>query len=66
MSKPKPATFGVKLYNIVEEKIEVGVRAGYRHAHKHNDTPDDETIIEHITRDVMNELCEVIDFDSGE
>lgn len=50
-------------YAVVEDAVEVGLRLGYHRAHKHTDTPYEEIILEHMEREVMTALCEVVDFD---
>jgi hypothetical protein len=60
--KLKPKPFGIKLYGVLEEKVENGVKMGIYHAHKHVENPSEESIVENIVRDVMGQLDEVIDF----
>ncbi len=52
----------LKAYSIISDAIEDGINWGYNHAHKHTDSPSREALIEQIHNDVMNELCEKIDF----
>ena len=52
----------VKTYTIVTRAIEEGIAHGYRRAHKHTDAPTPEAIKESIYNEVMNALCEVIEF----
>jgi hypothetical protein len=55
-------TIKLKVYPLIERAVEEGVGRGYLRAHKHTDTPDQETLKDHILQAVMNELCEIIDF----
>mgnify|MGYP003332677866 FL=1 len=52
----------VKTYTIVTRAIEEGIAHGYRRAHKHTDAPTPEAIKESIYNEVMNALCDVIEF----
>jgi len=59
----------IRQYTVVSRAVEDGVAMGWRHATKHQDL--DETlqdtlhdlVVDHIPRDVMLALEEVIDFD---
>ena len=53
-------TIKLNSYAIISEAIERGISAGYRHSHKHTNTPDEDTVKEHIYQDIMNELSEII------
>lgn len=53
----------VKLYNIISDAIEKGIERGYRQAHKHTDTPDETYIKDRIHSEILNELCEYLDFE---
>jgi len=53
----------VRAYPVFCRAVEEGVAYGSRRAHKHNDTPDAETIEEQIISAVLNEVCEYFDFD---
>jgi len=48
---------------IIEECVEIGVRRGYRRAHKHTESPQEEAIFESIENCVMSELVERFFFD---
>ena len=50
-------------YKIISDAIENGIRYGYRRAYKHVENPSEDTIIEQIHLAVMNELCDIINFD---
>ena len=56
----------IDAYRVVSEAVEHGVRYGWRRAHKHTDTPDEETILGYIEDAVLTELCEYIRFDDQE
>ena len=53
-------------YAILEECLELGVPRGYRRAHKHNETPSEETIFLEIEEAVMSEICQRFFFDQEE
>lgn len=53
----------VKTYGIMADCVEVGVRAGWRRAHKHTDAPSEETICDAIEQAVMFEIGERFSFD---
>lgn len=55
----------IKMYNLVSECIERGVEMGYNHSFKHIDNPDKISMVHNIHREIMNQLCEYIDFDDG-
>ena len=48
----------IKEYNIMEMAVSAGVEYGYNRAHKHNDSPSEGEIKEHIIKAVMNDICE--------
>ena len=52
----------VNSYVIVDRAVEEGVALGYMRSHKHTDNPDAESFKEHLHREVMNSLCEVLRF----
>jgi hypothetical protein len=56
----------VKVYNVVSRAVEEGINHGYRRAHKHTDNPGLAAIKDAIYNEVMNALCDVIDFDEEE
>jgi hypothetical protein len=55
-----------RIYPLLEEAIEVGVRRGYRRAFKHNENPCEGAIMEAIENCIMAEILDrfVIDDDS--
>ena len=52
-----------KIYPILEECIESGIRFGFRRAFKHDDDPSEEQVVEHMLREIMNAICEKFDFE---
>jgi hypothetical protein len=52
-----------KIRVILEQAIEEGVRRGYRLAHKHDDNPLEELIIDRISETVMAQMYEYFTFD---
>ena len=61
--KSNPPPLKLNMYNIIGTSVERGIEAGYRHAHKHTETPDGDSLRDHIYEDVMTNLSEVINFD---
>ena len=57
------STVRLNTYKIVSDAIENGIKYGYRRAHKHTENPSEDTIIEQIHLAVMNDLCDIINFD---
>ena len=56
----------VKLYPLVARAVEEGVAYGIRHYFKHRSTEDplnEDALAEHVEREVLNTLCEVLDFE---
>jgi hypothetical protein len=45
-----------KIYPILEECIESGILFGFRRAFKHTDDPSEEQVVEHMLREIMNDL----------
>ena len=72
MRRKKPLT--IKTYTVIARAVEEGVAYGLQRYNKHNsdtmnrnsyghDIPlDVDAIAEHLEREVLNALCEVIDF----
>ena len=52
------------VYDEVAQAVSNGVAAGYRHAHKHTSEPSEDAVVQQVYLDVMNALCEVVDFES--
>jgi hypothetical protein len=52
------------IYKILSRAVDEGIAYGWNRAHKHTDSPNEETIKDEIERAVMNEICEVVKIDS--
>ncbi len=52
-----------KFYELLSECIEDGIAIGLRQAHKHDDNPAFETVVDKIHSSVMSELHEWFDFE---
>jgi hypothetical protein len=52
-----------KTYSILSVAVEEGVRIGYRHAHKHSETPDEGMAIANIHSEVMEAVLDYFSFD---
>ena len=56
----------LRTYPVIARAVEEGVAYGLQRYNKYND-PDvpggDDAIAEHVEREVLNALCEVIEFD---
>ena len=48
----------IKEYNVLQMVVESGVEYGYMRAHKHTDSPSEETIKEAMCEAIMAEMCE--------
>jgi hypothetical protein len=51
-----------KTYQLLEFAIENGLKLGYRRAHKHNDQPSEEYILEQQKEAILNEIYDWFDF----
>ena len=56
----------VKMYQLIERLVEEGIDAGYLRAHKHTDTPIEETIRSCIEEYIMNGFDEYFNFTDEE
>lgn len=54
----------LKAYNIISEAICKGIEYGVRRAHKHDDNPTFDAIVEEAHHNAMTQLCEVLEFDA--
>jgi hypothetical protein len=56
----------VKLYPLISRAVEEGVAYGLQRYNKYNsESPVDVDIVaEHVEREVLNALCEVLEFDA--
>lgn len=53
-----------KIYTILSEAVEAGVRRGYQRAHKHVENPSEASIVDAIDNAVMASILEYFTFDS--
>jgi len=53
-------------YEILSRAVETGIDRGFRRAEKYEEKPSQETFKEHIFRETMNEICEVVLFGDAE
>ena len=63
MKKKRPLR--LRTYTIVSGKVETGITRGiYRYLKYHdaNDPLNEETLAEHLDREIMSELCDAVDF----
>ena len=56
----------IKIYKLIEQIVEQGTDAGYQRAHKHTNTPDEETIKNCIEQYIMNGFDDYFEFDKEE
>lgn len=56
----------VKMYPLIEQIVEQGIGAGWNRAHKHTDTPIEETIKSCIAQYIMQGFDEAFEFDLEE
>jgi len=52
----------LNIYAVISRAVSEGSAYGIHRAFKHTDEPPRDTLIEHVEREVMNALCDVIDF----
>ena len=52
----------IKIYKLIEQIVEQGIDAGYHRAHKHTDTPDEETIKSCIEQYIINGFDDYFEF----
>jgi hypothetical protein len=52
-----------KIYNLLSRCIEDGIRRGYRRAHKHVESPAEDSIFLNIEECIMGEITEWFDFE---
>lgn len=53
-----------KIYTILAQAVEDGVKRGYRRAFKHVENPSEESIIDAVDTAVMASILEYFTFDS--
>ncbi len=56
----------LKTYQLIERIVEEGTEAGYNRAHKHTDTPIEETIKHCIEQYIMQGFDEYFEFNNEE
>ncbi len=69
MSKPKRTVkYSIRLraYTVVSNAILAGIKYGVNRAYKHTETPTRDALEEAVELAVMNELCDVLNFDEVE
>ena len=52
----------VKMYPLIERIVEQGIESGWYRAHKHTDTPSEETIKLCVAEHIMNSFDETFEF----
>ena len=53
-----------KIYAILSEAVEIGIRFGYTRAFKYTDSPSEQSILDDIHDSVMAEVCQRFTFDN--
>jgi len=61
----KPLVPHFQAYTLIERAVEEGAAIGWRRAFKYTETPTDEEAAATIASEVMNALCEVLNFNEG-
>ena len=56
----------VRMYPLIERLVEEGIEAGWQDAHKHTDSPIEETIKHCIEHYIMLGFAETFEFDKEE
>ncbi len=52
----------VNVYRVLSDCVEQGINHGWYKAHKHTDTPDEQSIKTAMDDAVMAEICDYFDF----
>ena len=52
----------LKLYTVISRAVEEGASYGVARAFKYSDVPSRLSLIDHVAREVMNSLDEVVDY----
>lgn len=55
-----------RAYTIISQAVEAGTRLGYARAHKHVKDPKVEDLIAKISDNIMDAICEVIEFSDAD
>lgn len=53
----------VNVYAVVLRAVEEGTQRGITRAFKHDDAPDAAAIADHVEREIMSALCDIIEFE---
>lgn len=53
----------INAYKVIDDVVDRAVRYGYIRAHKYVDNPTEDTMVNEIHKAIMNELCEILQFD---
>ena len=56
----------LKIYQMIERIVQTGTEAGYNRAHKHTDTPNEETIKQCIEQYIMHGFDDFFEFSAEE
>jgi hypothetical protein len=56
------ASVKINAYRVIDDAVDRAVGYGYRRARKYSENPSEDHFIQEIHRAVMNELCEIFDF----
>lgn len=59
-------TLEIKLYDLISRAVSEGISIGWNRAHKHTEEPSVGHIVETLEMEVMNALCEIIEFSEGD
>lgn len=52
-----------KAYDLICRAVEDGAAFGVNRAFKHTDNPNRDEVIDNVVREVLNAICDIIDFD---
>lgn len=52
----------INLYALIDDAVERGVAMGHERAYRHADAPSREYVNSSISHEVMNAICEFVDF----
>ena len=55
----------INAYAVISRAVEEGLAAGWRRAHKYDDHPSEDAILEAMESAVMGAICEVVEFGEG-
>ncbi len=57
------ATVRLDAYKIIDDTVYTSIQYGHSRAHKHTETPSKDHLINEIHKAIMNDLCEILNFD---